>query len=179
VRDFLILELRNAYCWLRFLPVISKAIRLLLAPIMSHPIEQLAYSWMKPIAHTLQTMTNQMRHPVEIIVRNMETSSAPVAKSGARSMRESFGVFRGGGMLTNLTARRCGVRVDRVTTCQVATPRDKYAGTTQALLPSNEERERVMFVMRMFALSNLPTSPPGKLLALISPALHATWYLSC
>jgi hypothetical protein len=96
---------------------------------------------MKPIVHTLQTMTNQMRHPVEMIVRNMETSSAPVAESGARSMRKNLGVLDAS---TNLTARRCGVRIERaVDDCQVATPRDRYAGTTQALLPIGKKAKEL------------------------------------
>jgi hypothetical protein len=46
------------------------------------------------MAHTLHTMTNHIRQPVEMMVRNMETFSAPVAKLNARGMRECFWVVQ-------------------------------------------------------------------------------------
>jgi hypothetical protein len=85
--------------------------------------EQLAYSWMKPMAQTLHTTTNHMRQPVEMIVRNMETFSAPVAKSGARSMRESQGMFEGKWDVDESHDAEVA-EFEQETTCQVATPRE-------------------------------------------------------
>ena len=72
---------------------------------------------MNPIAHTAQTTTNQIRQPMAMTVRSIETSFVSVLRANAR-MRENVCqvvVLRGGMFLG---ARRCAEFGSSNNTCR-------------------------------------------------------------